>query len=356
MTITTNAAVRQYLDSKNIKVVDVTTISGGTSNYIWRITGSQGQTRILKHAEPHLSANTSIPFPLERMNFEAQALAVVPHIMAQAGVIRCPKVILHDRENHVLILEDVGQKTLKDIYQDPRLSIEFVGKSIGRWLAQLHASTTANEVKDKFNHTVAKQMYRWNYNSLSSTLERFGYEAALGERINEKYGSLLQTDNMCLCHTDMWPGNILFDLKDDNWPQELSMAVIDWEVARQGNGVTDVGHFAGEAWFLDHWRGRRGLLGAFLKAYVQERSLSLEDKQRVAAQFGTHITHWSTIYVSVIHESALTFAKANIASKDWLNEQETIESVSYGKEILKHVDEEDWDWFKGGDLGILFHL
>lgn len=297
MAIVTVEDVRRYLQSLNIEVMDIAPITGGTSNYIWRIKHPNGQTSIFKHAEPHLSANKSFPFPLDRMNFEAQALEVVPRITSCDGV-KCPKIIHHDEENHVLILEDVGQNTLKDIYEDPRLSIKFVGEKVGQWLAQLHASTTEDEIKGKFNHTTAKQLYRWNYNSLSSAFEKFGYDAALGERINSKYGSLLQTDNVCMCHTDLWPGNIVFDLNEEEWPTEPRIAIIDWEVARQGNGATDVGHFAAEAWFLDHFRGNRGLLPAFLESYIKEKKLGWDDAKRVAAQFGTHITHWPTIYVS----------------------------------------------------------
>ncbi|KAH7316810.1 kinase-like domain-containing protein [Stachybotrys elegans] len=334
LTAPTTEAVRQYLQANNIPFVDVEPVTGGSSNYIWRILNSRGETSILKHAQPHLSCNPSTPFPVDRMDFEIQALELIPKIVAEAGGIRYPRILHKDMKNHVLIFENVGQKTLKDLYEDPHLDVGAVGKALSRWLARLHTHTTADEIKDMFNHTTAKRMYRWNYNSLASTLAKFGYEAELGERINAKYGSLLQTDNSCLCHTDLWPGNILFDL-EENWPKEPTMAIIDWEVTRSGNGVTDIGHFAAEAWFLDRFRGGRGLLGAFLEGYMEERPLGREEKQRVTAQFGTHITHWAAIYA-------------------WINEQRTEESVAYGHGILKHVDEENWEWFEKSDLSLLF--
>lgn len=131
---------------------------------------------------------------------------------------------------------------------------------------------------------------------LSSVLANQGYDPALGDRINTAYGSLIETDDVCVCHTDMWPGNILIP---DDQSKGLNLVVIDWEVARNGDGVTDVGHFAGEAFFLDRLRGGRGLLNAFLEAYVKEKgTLGERERERIAAEFGTRITFWPTIYVS----------------------------------------------------------
>ena len=215
----------------------------------------------------------------------------------------------------------MGSKTLKELYEDPKLDIQNIGESIGRWLARLHTSTTNDEVKRPFDHPVAKSMYRWNYNNLSSVLLKYGFDPTLGERINTKYGALLQTDDVCICHGDMWPGNVLFP-DFGTGEEKLNFAIIDWEVARLGNGVTDVGHFAGEVWFLDRLRGGRGLLGAFLVGYVGERKLGPGERVRVAAQFGTHVTFWPTIYVSLgkinpfvdIQDSLILFPSSEVDS------------------------------------------
>lgn len=138
---------------------------------------------------------------------------------------------------------------------------------------------------------------------LSSVFAKYGFDPSLGDRINAKYGSLIETDDVCVCHTDMWPGNILIP---DDQLEGVKLVVIDWEVARNGDGVTDVGHFAGEAFFLDRLRGGRGLLAAFLKAYVKEKGLLKEmEKGRIAAELGTRVTFWPSIYVSTLIFGAL---------------------------------------------------
>jgi 5-methylthioribose kinase len=262
MAVTTRGKLRKYLISNEIPVTDITPISGGSSNFVWRITNPSGQSSIIKLAEPFLVGNSAIPFPLDRQDFEARALTKIPKLISNDETIRIPALLHFDTENHILRLEDVGSKTLKDRYEDPKLDIQKIGESIGRWLARLHTSTTSEEVKRPFDHSVAKSMYRWNYNNLSSVLGKYGFDPTLGERINAKYGALLQTDDVCICHGDMWPGNVLFP-ESDAEEENLKFAIIDWEVARLGNGVTDLGHFAGEAWFLDRLRGGRGFLGAF---------------------------------------------------------------------------------------------
>jgi thiamine kinase-like enzyme len=314
MAITTTDQLCQYLTSRKIFFTNVTPLPGGSSNYVWRIIKPSGQYSILKHAEPFLASNHETPFPLNRMDFEAHALETIPKLIPEDEIIRLPALLQYDKDNRILELEHVGENTLHKFYQDPKLDVRMVGERIGRWLARLHASTTNDEVKRGFDHSTAKLMYRWNYNSLSLVLERYGFDPTLGERINAKYGALLQTDDTCVCHGDLWPGNVLLpDMELDFPTQEFKFSIIDWEVARSGNGMTDVGHFAGESWFLDRFRGGRGLLASFLRAYVVEKELGPNDKERIAAQFGTHITFWPTIYVSTtevkydIYSSLISF-------------------------------------------------
>jgi tRNA A-37 threonylcarbamoyl transferase component Bud32 len=268
------------------------------------MTTPSGEKKIVKHAEPFLAGRPATPFPLYRMGLEVHALDIIPQLLAsddqKDGMIRLPTLTSYDKDSHVLILDDMGRDSLHNVYEDPRLDIKMIGEAVGRWLARLHNSTTGEEIKRKFEHPTARSMYRWNFNNLSSVLKRYGYNPAPGERLNARYGALLETDELCVCHGDLWPGNILVSgLADQTQAENPRLTVIDWEVARLGNGVTDVAHFAGEAWLLDHLRGGRGLMKAFLNAYLTERPLSDQEKQRVAAQFGTHITHWPTIYVSL---------------------------------------------------------
>ncbi|CAH0018960.1 unnamed protein product, partial [Clonostachys rhizophaga] len=322
--ITTTSQLIQYLDSKKIAYQHVSQISGGSSNFLWRMTTLSGEDKIVKHAEPFLAGRPATPFPLYRMGLEVHALDIIPRLLASGGqkdaIIRLPTLTSYDKDSHVLILDDMGRDSLHTVYEDPGLDIEMIGEAVGRWLARLHNSTTSEEIKRKFEHPTARRMYRWNFNNLSSVLERYGYDPAPGERLNIKYGALLETDELCVCHGDLWPGNILVSgIAHQTLAESLRLTVIDWEVARLGNGVTDVAHFAGEAWLLDHLRGGRGLMPAFLHAYLTERPLSDQEKQR-----------------------------------GWIQDKDKAGCIAHGNSIIQMVDDMKWESLKSSELSILF--
>lgn len=133
-----------------------------------------------------------------------------------------------------------------------------VGRNLGIWLAGLHQKTQTTDIGD---NKTAKSIYRFAYSHSAAALAKYGFDPSLGERINQEYGSLLSTDNECVCHGDFWPGNVLVN--------EQSLTVVDWEMVRRGCGATDVGQFAAEASLLDRFRGGRGLMGAFLAGHQE---------------------------------------------------------------------------------------
>jgi thiamine kinase-like enzyme len=243
---------------------------------------------------------------------------------------------------------DGGSSTLKESYiKDEAINILVLGTRLGTWLARLHNLTAKPEtlklVKEKFDNEIAKSIYRYTYNNVGSVLEKFGFDRSFGERINKKFGSKLETDEVCLCHGDFWPGNILLE---DHEPvakveeveetlQAPSLTIVDWEIVRLGNGATDVGQFAAESWLLDRFHGGKGLLEAFLNAYIEERPLSNAEKIRIGAHFGTHITFYPS------------FVK-------WSDEEGTRQVIQIGKEVLEAVDQEDMEKLNAGPLHVLF--
>jgi len=128
---------------------------------------------------------------------------------------------------------------LKEAHVDPTLDIQSFGRELGQWLWGLHRHTKTTDIGD---NKTARFFYRFAYSNLAAALEKFGFDPSLGELIDRQYGSLLSTDDECLCHGDFWPGNVLVD------GQNLTFA--DWEMVRRGCGATDVGQFAVEAWYV----------------------------------------------------------------------------------------------------------
>ncbi|TLD23432.1 Protein kinase-like domain [Venturia nashicola] len=341
MAPTNDIELRQYLNSKDIPCSEVEALTGGTANYVWRIRTLLGRCSIVKHAEPYVRVDRIFPFPVVRMDFEAKALRELPELLERSEEtvvndrIVLPKFIHYDADAHVITMGDGGSRTLKSAYiKDDTLDIASLGRKIGDWLAHLHSCARVSSHRAEFNNKVGKSAYRYCYQNLASAFEANGFDKALGERVNEKYGSLLEEiDDVCVCHGDFWPGNIF--LSDHVEDKDRVLTVADWEMVRNGEGATDVGQFAAEAWLLDRFHGGRGLLDAFLTGYMDSRKLDPDSAIRVAVQIGTHLGFWPT-------------------RVEWGNKEETKEIVGHGYRILKAIEEEDWEYLRGSGFGRLF--
>ncbi|KAL2049706.1 hypothetical protein ABVK25_010047 [Lepraria finkii] len=339
MEITNTDQLAAYLKKEQIRFGSLEQLSGGNANFVWRmIDGSEpGKSVIIKHAEAYVAASKSrMPLPVERMDFEHLILSRLAKILDRRAPIVTPECYQHDPANHVLMLQDGGPRTLKEAYTDPNLDIQRIGRELGQWVATLHRETTALNIGD--NQT-ANFGFRYSYSNLATTLQKYGLNPSVGERVDKEYGNLLDTDDECVCHGDFWPGNVLVDGR--------RLMVVDWEMVRRGCGAKDVGQFAAEAWLLDRFRGGRGLLPAFLSGYCedvrQEKDSDLrgavkpgkESLLRVATQMGSHLAFWP-------------------ARVSWGTEEETKEIIEQGFELLVRALDYDMDWFEGSILKQMF--
>ena len=304
--------IEEYLASKDIQYKSVQKLTGGTGNYVWRIVDESGKSKVAKHAEPYVASNPNIPFPVDRMGFEHKALMQIPGQIPADDLIRMPEVHSYDAEHHVLTIADSGSRTLKDAYTDPHIDIQEYGRRLGAWLAALHQNTRDTDIG---NNVTGKAIYRHAYTHTSAAAKSFDLDSTLGERINTDYGSLLSTDDECVCHGDFWPGNVLVSDRD--------LTIVDWEMVRRGCGATDVGQFAAEAYLLDRFRGNRGLLSAFLSGYRQLGELAAQFVQRAAIHMGVHLAFWPTVV-------------------PWGSSEETKECVVLGNEMMKKATKDDW--------------
>lgn len=316
MEIIDTEQLKAYLVANNVSFKSLERLSGGSTNFVWRmIEDNCHRSMIIKHAEPYVAASAGrMQYPVDRMDLENRALKTLSEQLAKSGPVKLPEVYQYDSENHALMLEDGGPRTLKEAYADPSLDIPMAGKHLGKWLASFHQRTESIDVGD---NKTAKAMYRFSYNHLADTLLQYKYDPALGRSINEQYGILLQTDDECVCHGDFWPGNVLVD--------GLRSTVVDWEMVRRGCGATDVGQFAAEAYLLDRFRGGRGLLPAFLSGYRAEKRFDERFIERVAVHMGVHLAFWPT----------------RVA---WGTEDETARCVEKGWDLLKGATGNDKTW------------
>ena len=337
MEITNTDQLVAYLDRKQttFSSESLQRLSGGNGNFVWRIIDKSGKSIIIKHAEPYVATSAPrIPLPVDRMDFEHRMLShLTAKPLIKEGPVLTPECYEYDAENHVLWLEDAGPRTLKEAYADHTLDVQRAGRELGEWLAVLHRETSSFDIG---NNKTAKAIYRYSYSNLAAALSKYGLDPSIGEEVDRDYGSLLATDDECMCHGDFWPGNVLV-----GGGQKLT--VVDWEIVRRGCGATDVGQFAAEAWLLDRFRGGRGLLPAFLGAYREtakhKEVLSSDEAgkpmkeffRRVAIQLGTHLAFWPT-------------------RVSWGTEDETRDVMQQGFEVLVRALASDRDWFQSSML------
>lgn len=316
--ITNTEQLEAYLGKFCGTELDMNTLqllAGGSANFVWRVLERSGRSIIIKHAEPYVKIAPGLSFPVVRMDFEHKAMTSVPPLLNPSSVVSVPAVYRYDSDSHILMIEDGGARTLKEAYADPALDISILGNVLGQWLAGLHQRTTHTAIGD--NQT-AKSMYRFAYSRLASALQKYDQDPSLAEQIDAQYGSLLQTDDECVCHGDFWPGNVLLN-------DQGRLTIVDWEMVRRGCGATDVGQFAAEAHLLDRFRGGRGLREAFLKGYRGTGELNSRFVKRVAIHMGVHLAFWPT-------------------RVSWGTDAETKEIVEVGCELIKGTLGQDESW------------
>ncbi len=325
--ITDTEQLRAYLGKIGDTKLDLNSLrllAGGSANFVWRLLDSSGRSVIIKHAEPYVKVAPGMSFPVARMDFEHKAMTSVPPLLDPATAVVVPEVYEYDCQSHVLMIEDGGARTLKEAYADPGLEVSAFGIVLGQWLAGLHERTKSVAIGD---NQAAKSMYRFAYTRLASALQKYDLDSSLARQIDAQYGTLLETDDECVCHGDFWPGNVLIN-------DQGRLTIVDWEMVRRGCGATDVGQFAAEAHLLDRFRGGRGLRVAFLKGYRGARELDNRYLKRVAIHMGVHLAFWPT-------------------RVSWGTEEETKEIVELGCELMKRALSQEERWLVGSLLGEL---
>ena len=108
------------------------------------------------------------------------------------------------------------------------------------------------------------------------------------------------------------------------------VTVVDWEMVRRGCGATDVGSFATEAWLLDRFRGKRGLLGGFLAGYKRGGKLEEAFVRRVVMHMGVHLAYWPS-------------------RVRWGDDAETrgVVGLDLGNEMMRWATDEGWrSWLR----------
>ena len=202
-------------------------LAGGVSSSVFAIRGS-GVGLVLKQALPKLRVDDDWHAKVERTDTEASALRLYAGLTPQS----VPRLVDHDRANHVLVMELAPSDRLNwqtEIAQS-RPHVEaaaWAGETVGTWHRE-----TANEssVADRFDDHEAFTQLRLD-----------PFHATVAERRPElaefvlPYLEELRGVRRCLVHGDYAKKNMLIG-PSGRW-------VIDHEVAHFGNPVFDVAFF-----------------------------------------------------------------------------------------------------------------
>ena len=338
--LTTEQGLRDYLAATRSENTSVKLLTGGTANYVYRATRQDGSTSIFKHAAPYLHSNKDFAFDPARMDYEAHVLEALSlkKTMPERDPSRenlgmhAVELLGYDQEKKLLEIEDGGSRNLKEAYTDMEFEIPNIGRKLGIWLSLQHTFFHGFllELPDldrsgNKNNDIAVKIYRYSYNGLHTALEQFGHDTQLAHRANEEFGSLLATDDETVCHGDFWPGNVLVRPRTS---RSTELTIVDWEMVRRGTTATDVAQFAAEAFLLDRFRGGKGLLPPFLRAYIHRR---VDMKQPNKAWVRRMVVHWA------VH---VAFWPTRV---EWADKEETKKLVDIGVAALEAVLANDWE-------------
>lgn len=239
---TTPESVLAYLKSLHDPKFNGTSclrLSGGFGNFVWRIqleAPYRGHsTVVLKHAKDHAAANSNIPFGLDRMKFERDALAIFGDIAklaippssltakgdemknivaARSSIVRLPAVFHADLDQHVLILEDAGDHpSLKTFLSQPpitpertRISTE-IGQYLGTFLALLHASGRRNDTYKQIfsDNQTARGLCAWrDAGRLKEGALKYGVSDARIQDIDELISKDIRESEETINMGDFW--------------------------------------------------------------------------------------------------------------------------------------------------------
>jgi hypothetical protein len=244
--LTTDTGLQTYLMGKTGFPKSVRCLEGGTANYVYLVEFADSSPGVFKHAAPYLHGNNAFKFDPARMDFEAAILRAVPSIESSELAAHAIKFLDYDPDYKLLKMEWGGLQNLKLAYENPQIDMREIAYGLAKWLATLHLGSRDLRIEVPSqnvtigaggNNGIAVNIYRHSYNNLHAALSAYGYDSQLADHINEEFGSLLATDNECLCHGDFWPGNVLWQPSGQYSPDITGMhksmhklTIVDWEM------------------------------------------------------------------------------------------------------------------------------
>ncbi len=311
--IATPASIPSYLREKSLvsgsDTITVTEIPGSSSSLLLKIE-TPGQRYVLKqplYLKPAEGGTAS----LKRAERETDCLRYLCKTLHTSFV---PKVMHHDAENHLFIMQALPEDAL--CWQDQLLRQEIHAETaarVGGALGSLHQITYGSEdASQRFGDKTF--FHELQLTSFYSSLT--GMHPRLSEAIGS-HATLLVTTNMCLLHGDFQPSNVILS--------EGHLMLLDWDMAHFGHPSFDpalmLAHLTLQTFrFREHKDSYLPLVTGFWNAYTH------------AAHFETSQWHERSV---LPHLGCLLLAK--LASEEILKDKATCERLqSVASSLILH--------------------
>jgi aminoglycoside phosphotransferase (APT) family kinase protein len=237
------------------------------------------------YVAPPRSSSLPRPYLTTSQAYEAKGFEFLGKLStnSKAASVRVPHLLAFDKNNHVLIMEDVGNNpSLKSWLTADSLrdQVASVGRSLGSYLAHVH-NTTANDsaIKEAFSsNTIGKNVSSSvYYTGLPTAARKFGYTQPFITAAAKFAENEVLTANEVWTLGDFWTGNVLVSGPSEH--NDPKLTVLDLELAKPGTAAFDIGQMGAEMLCLARFRSEdQGslLLRTFFQAYKAERKAEVD--------------------------------------------------------------------------------
>jgi 5-methylthioribose kinase len=260
--------VRSYIETlpkslfQNSSLNEITSLSGGCCNYVYRLHFANNFTCILKYYPLNPpNADKSFVVSQDRYAVEKTSLLLLekrPWLQnaQQSSLIHVPRVYHYDDTKFALIMEDAGvnSKTLLKLLakeSDGLYDETFLAKIahdihvFSRYISlESKVTPTSHPVfvaNKAWTQVIGVLKYVW-----AQQAKKFDVEKAVEPyltRANELFEAVDEKDKVWVAG-DFWPNSILIDL------EKRAVFVIDWEMARFENKLSDLGKLMDILWLM----------------------------------------------------------------------------------------------------------
>ena len=265
-------------------------------------------------------------------------------------MIGIPEIYYYDRNNKVVVMQDVGT-TLKGSLLAGKINSSqavAIGCALADFATQLHtwSKTQPQLCQNVSKHHQATEVYLWaQFSRLGETINMVsggildGYQETFDQAYKLMVSEMRNPVGCGIIHGDYRADNILVSQNTTNSDTGINrLYVIDWELSMVAPVFFDIGQLSAEVFYAYHFQKRPEaikLLDAFLGAY---RGLDSEDtaaRCKVAIVFGSCLVVWP---IRVGRGTA----------------EEIEEGVKMGAEYIQKGLQGDVNWLQKSILGELF--